>query len=123
MFIYICDMISNELLKGTLKTIILNLLGENDRMYGYEITQEVEKISEGQIQLTWGALYPTLHKLEADGMIVAEEYKIGKRVRKYYRLTPEGEKNSKDKLEEFREFVRVMGQLLKPSPGINLNYA
>ena len=116
-------MISNELLKGTLKTIILNLLGENDRMYGYEITQEVEKISEGQIQLTWGALYPTLHKLEADGMIVAEEYKIGKRVRKYYRLTPEGEKNSKDKLEEFREFVLIMGQLLKPSPGINLNYA
>ena len=116
-------MISNELLKGTLKTIILNLLGDHDRMYGYEITQEVEKISEGQIQLTWGALYPTLHKLEADGLIVAEEYSIGKRIRKYYRLTPEGEKTSKDKVEEFREFVRIMGQLLKPNPGISLNYA
>ena len=116
-------MISNELLKGTLKTIVLNLLAENQRMYGYEITQEVDKISDGKIKLTWGALYPTLHKLEADGLIVAEEYNIGKRVRKYYRLTPEGDKTSRDKVEEFAEFVRIMKKLLKPSPGLNLNYA
>jgi DNA-binding PadR family transcriptional regulator len=44
-------------------------------------------------------------------------------VRKYYRLTPEGKKTSRDKVEEFKEFVRIMGQLLKPSPGLNLNYA
>lgn len=113
-------MISNELLKGTLKTIVLNLLVENNRMYGYEITREVEKISEGKIQLTWGALYPTLHKLESDGLIISEEYNIGKRVRKYYRLTPEGEKTSRDKVNEFAEFVQIMGRLIKPSPGLNL---
>jgi len=116
-------MISNELLKGTLKTIVLNLLTENKRMYGYEITREVERISEGRIQLTWGALYPTLHKLESDGLIISEEYNIGKRVRKYYRLTPEGEQTSRDKVNEFAEFVQVMGRLIKPSPGMNLNYA
>jgi DNA-binding PadR family transcriptional regulator len=116
-------MISNELLKGTLKTIVLNLLAERGRMYGYEITREVETLSGGKVQLTWGALYPTLHKLEADGLIVAEEYNIGKRVRKYYRLTPAGDTASRDKVEEFVEFVRIMKQLLKPSPGLNLNYA
>ncbi len=115
-------MISKDLLKGTLKTIVLNLLEERGRMYGYEITQEVDKLSDGKIKLTWGALYPTLHKLEADGMIIAEEYNIGKRVRKYYRLTPEGEKTSKDKVAEFVEFVNVMKQLLKPSPGHSLNH-
>jgi DNA-binding PadR family transcriptional regulator len=115
-------MISNELLKGTLKTIILNLLTHNSRMYGYEITQEVEKLSEGKITLTWGALYPTLHKLEAEGLITSEDYNIGKRVRKYYRLTPEGNKASAHKVEEFTEFVRIMKEILKPSPGINLNY-
>lgn len=118
--VYICDMISNELLKGTLKTIVLNLLVDNNRMYGYEITREVEKISEGKIQLTWGALYPTLHKLESDGLIISEEYNIGKRVRKYYRLTPEGEKTSRDKVNEFAEFVQIMGRLIKPAPGMNL---
>jgi PadR family transcriptional regulator, regulatory protein PadR len=115
-------MISNELLKGTLKTIILNLLTENRRMYGYEITREVEKLSEGKIQLTWGALYPTLHKMEADGLIIAEEYSIGKRVRKYYRLTPKGNEATTDKMEEFAEFVRIMKQILKPNEGLNLNY-
>ena len=92
-------------------------------MYGYEITREVEKLTERKVQLTWGALYPTLHKLEADGLVVTEEYNIGKRVRKYYRLTPEGNTVSRDKVEEFIEFVRIMKQLLKPSPGLNLNYA
>lgn len=115
-------MISTDLLKGTLKTIILNLLSEGGRMYGYEITQEVEKLSEGTIQLSWGALYPTLHKLEADGLIYSEEQSIGKRVRKYYQLTPEGNKASQDKVEEFLEYVRVMTRVLKPSPGLNLNY-
>ena len=115
-------MISNDLLRGTLKTIVLNLLSENNRMYGYEITREVEKISDGKIQLSWGALYPTLHKLESEGFIIAEDFNIGKRVRKYYRLTPEGEKKSEDKVEEFKEFVRIMGRLLKPDPGFNLNY-
>ena len=115
-------MISNDLLKGTLKTIVLNLLAEKGRMYGYEITREVDKLSDGKIQLTWGALYPTLHKLEADGMILAEEYSIGRRVRKYYRLTPEGMKTSKDKVEEFMEFVNIMKNLLKPSPGPSLNH-
>ena len=116
-------MISNDLLKGTLKTIVLNLLADKGRMYGYEITQEVDKISDGKIKLTWGALYPTLHKLEADGLIIAEEYNIGKRVRKYYTLTPMGQKTSRDKVEEFMEFVKVMKQLLKPSPDLSLNYA
>jgi DNA-binding PadR family transcriptional regulator len=112
-------MISNELLKGTLKTIVLNLLVENNRMYGYEITREVERISDGKIQLTWGALYPTLHKLESDGLIISEEYNIGKRVRKYYRLTPSGEAISRDKVKEFAEFVQIMGRLIKPTPGLN----
>jgi len=115
-------MISKDLLKGTLKTIVLNLLSEGGRMYGYEITREVEKLSEGTIQLSWGALYPTLHKLEADGLIYAEEESTGRRVRKYYQLTPEGTKISRDKVDEFVEYVRVMSHVLKPTPGLNLNY-
>ena len=62
-------MISKDLLKGTLKTIVLKLLEENGRMYGYEITREVERLTEGKIQLSWGALYPALHKLESDHLI------------------------------------------------------
>ena len=49
-------MYSKELLKGTLKTIILKLLSESDRMYGYQITQKVKEVTEGKINLTEGAL-------------------------------------------------------------------
>ena len=47
-------MVSKDLLKGTLKTIVLKLLEENGRMYGYEITREVERLTEGKVQLSWG---------------------------------------------------------------------
>ena len=57
---------SSELLKGTLKTIVLKQLADNKKMYGYEITQKVKELTEGKMQLTEGALYPTLHALEAE---------------------------------------------------------
>jgi PadR family transcriptional regulator PadR len=113
-------MVSNDLLKGTLKTIVLSLLEEKGRMYGYEITQEVERLTKGKIQLTWGALYPTLHKLAADHLITAEEVSIGKRVRKYYTLTETGNKTAKEKVQEFLDFVTIMGQILNPKPSLNL---
>lgn len=113
-------MVSNDLLKGTLKTIVLKLLGERGRMYGYEITREVERLTNGKIQLTWGALYPALHKLEADRLITAEEVSIGKRVRKYYTLTESGIGKAAEKVQEFLDFVTIMGKILTPKPSLNL---
>ena len=49
---YVCLMYSSELIKGTLKTIVLNLLKEQGRMYGYEITQRVKELTGGKIQIT-----------------------------------------------------------------------
>ena len=112
-------MYSQELIKGTLKTIVLSLLSEHDRMYGYEITQHVKDKTSGEIQLTEGALYPTLHKLEAEGFLETEKVSIGKRVRKYYRLTENGNKQANDKVNEFRKFSETMNDLLNsfnPNP-------
>ena len=71
-------MLSNELTKGTLKTIILKLLDEEEKMYGYEITQHVKTLSDGKMILTEGALYPTLHKLEAEGLVKTKKVMVGK---------------------------------------------
>jgi len=111
-------MLSNELTKGTLKTIVLKLLDEEVEMYGYEITQHVKSISEGKMILTEGALYPTLHKLVANGLLKTNQRKVGKRMRKYYSLTPEGKKATINKLMEFHEFVQAMQMILKPKPRI-----
>jgi DNA-binding PadR family transcriptional regulator len=86
---------SPELLKGTLQTIVLKVLKDHGKMYGYEITQRVKDLSEGRILLTEGALYPTLHRLEAEGLLKTEVVNIGKRIRKYYLLTAPGKVQAK----------------------------
>ena len=107
-------MISKDLLKGPLKTIVLKLLSENPRMYGYEITQKVEELSKGYVKLTFGALYPVLHKLETEGYVQTERVNIGKRVRIYYILTKNGKSWASSKLDEYIEFVKVMNYILTP---------
>lgn len=107
---------SKELLKGTLQTIILKLLADQGKMYGYEITQRVKELSDGQMILTEGALYPTLHKLEAENLLTTEKVSIGKRVRKYYKLTEEGKSSVVEKVNEFTEFIITMNRVLQIKP-------
>ena len=109
---YICSMYSSELIKGTLKTIILNLLKNNEKMYGYEITQKVKEMTGNKIQITEGALYPTLHALEKHGDLTIEKVYIGKRVRKYYILTDQGKVTMTDRVNELADFMKTMRFLL-----------
>ena len=113
---YVCTMYSKELLKGTLKTIILKMLSESDSMYGYQITQKVKEITEGKINLTEGALYPALHKLEADGFLTTEKKTVGNRVRKYYSLTQSGNSSAKEKIEELKEFMETLKTIVNLTP-------
>lgn len=104
---------SSELLKGTLQTIVLKVLKDNGKMYGYEITQLVKELSDGRIVVTEGALYPTLHRLEAEGLLKTEVVNIGKRVRKYYTLTADGRAQAKDRVMEFVDFIKTMSSVLQ----------
>ena len=77
----------SNLYKGSLTTIILKLLNENDKMYGYEITQ---------------------------GLLGVEVVKVGNRVRKYYQLTEAGTKETVEKLAELESYIRNMRALVNP---------
>ena len=107
---------STDLIKGSLKTIILKLLADNKKMYGYEITQKVKELTLDKIQITEGALYPTLHALEADKLVTTEIEYIGKRMRKYYSLSPTGKAQAKEKVKELANFMETMIQLLDIKP-------
>lgn len=107
---------SSELIKGTLKTIVLKLLADHKKMYGYEITQKVKELTLDKIQITEGALYPTLHALEHDGFVTTETEYIGKRVRKYYSLSPAGKTKTKEKVTELSEFMQTLIFLLDIKP-------
>ena len=103
---------SSELIKGTLKTIVLKQLANNKRMYGYEITQRVKELTLDRIQITEGALYPTLHSLEEEGLVTVETEFIGKRIRKYYSLSPKGKLKTNEKVNELADFMNTLKFLL-----------
>ncbi|MBP6458705.1 MAG: PadR family transcriptional regulator [Crocinitomicaceae bacterium] len=111
-------MYSSELIKGTLKTIILKLLSESNEMYGYELTQRVKELTGGKIQLTEGALYPTLHALEAQGILSTNVVNVGNRIRKYYSITPTGKQLANDKVNEYADFIQTMTFLLGLKPNL-----
>jgi len=105
---------NSKLYKGSLQTIILKLLEENGRMYGYQITQKVKELTAGELNITEGALYPALHKLEGEGFLSTELENVGNRLRKYYSLTEDGEKEVVNKMDELRDFIANMNHLLNP---------
>ncbi len=112
---------NSQLYKGSLVTIIMKLLEENGRMYGYEITQKVKLITGGDLNITEGALYPALHKLEADGHLDVEVEKVDNRLRKYYKLTESGKTETVNRLADLEEFIKNM-QSLVGSANLKLGY-
>jgi len=105
---------NQKLYKGSLQTIILKLLEETDKMYGYEITQKVKELTKGELTITEGALYPALHKLEAEGLLDVEVARVDNRLRKYYKLTEIGTKETMSRLAELEEFIKTMQSIVNP---------
>jgi len=89
-------------------------LEEKDKMYGYEITQKVKELTKGELNITEGALYPALHKLEAEGLLDVEVARVDNRLRKYYKLTEIGTKETMSRLAELEEFIKTMQSIVNP---------
>lgn len=111
---YIRSMYSKELLKGTISAIILKLLSEQEKMYGYEISQKVKELSQGKILLKDGSLYPALQKMTSDGLLSFKEETVGGRVRKYYYITQHGRKETRAYVAELKDFISTMNRIVFP---------
>ena len=105
---------NSSLYKGCLEPIVLQLLRTHRRMYGYEITQTVKEITKGELQITEGALYPLLHRLEAEGLLEAEMQTADNRLRKYYSLTKAGREKTSSAIGELQAFVQTLERLINP---------
>ena len=102
-----------ELLKGTLSLLILSLL-KRRAMYGYELAATVKHETDGAFQWKAGSLYPSLHKLEKDGLIEARwEGKPQGRQRKYYHLTEAGEAALAEKVQAWASISKAVNQVLE----------
>jgi len=103
---------SSDLIKGSVVPVVLALLRERP-MYGYEMVKQVNSRTNGKLQWREGTLYPTLHKLEADGFISSRWREAEKgRARKYYAITRTGRTELDRRAGEWQEFSTSLNRLL-----------
>src|SRR5262245_53891401 len=107
------DKQKSELLQGTLDLLILKTLAL-EPMHGWGITQRIQQISEGVLQVNQGSLYPALVRLEQRGWISSEwGTSENNRQAKYYTLTRTGRKQLADEAENWKRLSTAIEQLLQ----------
>jgi DNA-binding PadR family transcriptional regulator len=98
--------------------LILTALADGSQ-HGYGIISEVSGISEGRVRLRPGTLYTALDRLRADGLIdVDREEIVDNRLRRYYRLTPEGGRRLAAEAVRLQANARAALRRLNPAPGV-----
>jgi DNA-binding PadR family transcriptional regulator len=83
-------MISRELIAASTRPLVLAVLSKGES-YGYSIIQQVRELSGGELEWSEGMLYPVLHRLEQEKLIIGswKESESGRK-RKYYRVSASG---------------------------------
>jgi DNA-binding PadR family transcriptional regulator len=84
-------------------------------MHGYAIAKMLEQTSNGALAFRDGALYPTLHAHEAQGLITSYEQTIDGRTRKYYRITEDGHKALAAEQQQWRTWSAAVNLVLEES--------
>ena len=80
----------SQLLKGIAPAVVLEILSRG-KMYGYELSEAIEKRSGDVLTLGKGTLYPLLYNLEAKKLIAGQwEETDNGRKRRYYSITSRG---------------------------------
>ena len=104
--------IDRELLKGSIRLLLLNLLARGE-MYGYEILQAAAARSAHAFEFKEGTLYPALHQLEKK-RLVRSQWRTGDngRERKYYALTAKGRKAAREYERQWQHLAGAVNAVL-----------
>jgi PadR family transcriptional regulator, regulatory protein PadR len=104
-----------DALRGSLDLLVLKTLSL-EPMHGWGISQRVQQISEGVLEVNQGSLYPGLQRLEKEGLITSEWGTTDNNRRaRYYRLTPSGRRALGEELESWRRFAAGLEAVLRTS--------
>ena len=104
-----------DALRGSLDLLVLKTLSLAP-MHGWGISQRVQQISDGVLEVNQGSLYPALQRLEKDGLITSEWGTTDNNRRaRYYRITASGRKALGDQLESWRRFAAGLEAVLRTS--------
>ena len=102
-----------DLLRGTLDLLILKVLSL-EPLHGVGISRRVAQITKGAFQVSFGSLFPSLHRMEEDGWLEAEwRASENNRRAKYYRLTSSGRKQLAVEERDWKQMVKIMGAAIE----------
>jgi len=102
-----------ELLQGTLDLIVLKLLRAAPAN-GWELTQSIQVVSKGALDVNYGSLYPALRRLEAKGWIKGKwGVSENNRRARFYELTSTGRKQLEAERAEWERFSNALGLILR----------
>ena len=105
-----------ELLKGNTPTLVLAVL-KDAPLHGYGIAREIERRSGNALKFKEGTLYPALHALEREGLIVGAWSREGTgRERKVYRMTPAGLAELERRARTWTQFATAIFHVLGGTP-------
>ncbi len=102
-----------DIQQGTLALMVLKTLDVLGPLHGYGIARRIEQISEDQLALNQGTLYPLLLRLEQEGAIASEwgPSENNRRAR-FYRLTRTGRKQLQAELRDWQQTAEIMARFL-----------
>ena len=102
-----------DLLQGTLDLIVLRLL-RTAPANGWELTQSIQVVSKGVLDVNYGSLYPALRRLEAKGWIKGKwGVSDNNRRARFYELTSAGRKQLDTERAEWERFSTALGLILR----------
>ena len=97
-----------ELLRGTLDLLILKALSL-EPLHGVGVSRRITQITQGAFQVSFGSLFPSLHRMEQRGWVKAEwRASENNRRAKYYRLTSSGQAQLKVEEGVWNQVVKIM---------------
>ena len=102
-----------DLMQGTLDLLLLKILALEPQ-HGWAIGQRLKQVSDNDLQVSDGSLYPALHKLEISGWIKAEwkNSELGRRA-KYYELTRAGRRRLDEETAHWQRVSAAIARVLK----------
>ncbi len=104
-----------DVLQGTLDLLILKSVSI-DSMHGWGISQRIQQISSGVLEVNQGSLYPALHRLVKRGWLQAAwGTSENNRRARFYRLTTLGKKQLADETATWRRFSAAVEAILATS--------
>lgn len=102
-----------DLLQGTLDLIVLRLL-RGGAQNGWDVTQAIQVVSKGALDVNYGSVYPALRRLEARGLVKASwGASDNNRRARYYELTTAGRKALAEERAAWERFSTALGLILE----------